>query len=138
MNYEQFKFKNRVCAVACAAVLVAATIALSGCSTTSALSSLIGDKPDVTAQVGAENTKQLAGVTAKSEEKTETQIDKSNVGAVDTSTRKTETIKAGTIQAQRIDVKSNDPIWIIAACAIFLWSAMAFSLYLLNRNKKAP
>ena len=48
------------------AVLVAAS--LSGCSASSALSGLVGSKPEITAQAGAENVKQTVGVTAKNDE----------------------------------------------------------------------
>lgn len=89
-------------------VLVACLI-LAGCSATSALSGLVGSKPDLTVQAGAENVKQTVGVTAKNEESanTDTKIEKSNVGKVDSSTKKTETIKAGTIQAERIEVNNG-------------------------------
>ena len=65
------------------AVLVAAS--LSGCSASSALSGLVGSKPEITAQAGAENVKQTVGVTAKNDEssKQENTIKDSQVGKVD-------------------------------------------------------
>ena len=107
-------------------------MALSGCSTTSALTGLIGSKPEISAQAGAENVKQTVGVTAKQEQKNETTIRDSQVGKVDTSTKKTESIKAGTIQAERIEINNSDDsavmwfsggmitAWIVAAG--LLWS----------------
>ena len=106
-------------------------IALSGCSI-NPLDSLIGNKPDVTAQVGSENVKQTVGLTAKQDQKNETSVKDSNVGKVDSSTKKTESIKAGTIQAERIEVNNGSEgavfwfgggiitSWLI--CAGLLWS----------------
>lgn len=92
----------------CIAIAVAVgVISLSGCSTASALSGLIGSKPEVTAQIGEENTKQLAGVTAKSEDKRDVKVEKSNVGKVDSSVKKSievSTIKANTVNAESITV----------------------------------
>lgn len=90
-------------------IVLVACLMLAGCSATSALSGLVGSKPDLTVQAGAENVKQTVGVTAKNEESanTDTKIEKSNVGKVDSSTKKTETIKAGTIQAERIEVNNG-------------------------------
>ncbi|QPD96288.1 lipoprotein [Enterobacter phage N5822] len=70
------------------AVLVAAS--LSGCSASSALSGLIGSKPEITAQAGAENVKQTVGVTAKNDEssKQENTIKDSQVGKVDSSNKR--------------------------------------------------
>lgn len=90
-----------------AIVLAVGVISLSGCSTASALSGLIGSKPEVTAQIGEENTKQLAGVTAKSEDKRDVKVEKSNVGKVDSSVKKSievSTIKANTVNAESITV----------------------------------
>lgn len=109
-----------------------AIVMLAGCSTAGALSGLIGSKPDVTAQVGAENVKQTVGLTAKQEQKNDTEIKNSNVGKVDTSTKKTESINAGTIQAERIEIRNGSDsavmwfgggmiaAWIVAAG--LLWS----------------
>lgn len=118
---------------------VATVIALSGCSATSALTGLVGSKPEVTAQVGAENVKQAVGITAKQEQKNETAIDRSNVGKVDTSTKKTESIKANTIQAERIEVNngSNDVTLWFAFGFISSWIIMSLILFFTKR-KKAP
>lgn len=93
---------------ACISITVAVgVISLSGCSTASALSGLLSDGPDVTAQVGSENTKQLAGVTAKAEDKREVKVSDSNIGKVDSSIKKSvevSTIKANTVNAESITV----------------------------------
>ena len=92
----------------CIAFAVAVgVISLSGCSTASALSGLLSDSPDVTAQVGAENTKQLAGVTAKAEDKREVKVSDSNIGKIDSSVKKSvevSTIQANTVNAESITV----------------------------------
>ena len=93
------------------AVLVAAS--LSGCSASSALSGLIGSKPEITAQAGAENVKQTVGVTAKSDEssKQEYTIKDSQVGKVDSSNKKkvsTSSIQADTITADKIEIRNSE------------------------------
>lgn len=93
------------------AVLVAAS--LSGCSASSALSGLIGSKPEITAQAGAENVKQTVGVTAKSDEssKQENTIKDSQVGKVDSSNKKkvsTSSIQADTITADKIEIRNSE------------------------------
>lgn len=93
------------------AVLVAAS--LSGCSASSALSGLIGSKPEITAQAGAENVKQTVGVTAKNDEssKQENTIKDSHVGKVDSSNKKkvsTSSIQADTITADKIEIRNSE------------------------------
>lgn len=89
----------------CIAITVAVgVISLSGCSTASALSGLLSDSPDVTAQVGAENTKQLAGVTAKAEDKREVKVSDSNIGKIDSSVKKS--LEVSTIQANTVNTES--------------------------------
>lgn len=93
------------------AVLVA--VSLSGCSASSALSGLIGSKPEITAQAGAENVKQTVGVTAKNDEssKQENTIKDSQVGKVDSSNKKkvsTSSIQAETITADKIEIRNSE------------------------------
>lgn len=106
--------------VASAALL---SIFLTGCSATSALTGLIGSKPEISAQAGAENVKQTVGVTGKVDKSNDndTTIKESNVGKVDSSNGKsvsTSSIKAETIIADKIEVRNEDkgdPItWIVA------------------------
>lgn len=89
------------------AVVIAAIIlvALTGCAGINPLSALT-DKPEVTAQVGAENVKQTVGFTAKKDESTkqETTVKDSTVGKVDSSSHKQ--VKASTIQANEIKAES--------------------------------
>lgn len=99
-----------------AGLLLAVT--LTGCSATSALTGLVGSKPEVSAQVGAENTKQMLGLNNKVDSSTtnKTDIQDSNVGALDTSSKKqVQTISTGTIQAERLQVVNNDSYSLILA-----------------------
>lgn len=99
-----------------AGLLLVAT--LTGCSATSALTGLVGSKPDVSAQVGAENTKQVLGLNNKVDSSTtnKTDVQDSNVGTLDTSSKKqVQTISTGTIQAERLQVVNNDSYSLILA-----------------------
>uniref|UniRef100_A0AAU7PG47 Spanin n=1 Tax=Klebsiella phage vB_Kpn_HF0522 TaxID=3158833 RepID=A0AAU7PG47_9CAUD len=99
-----------------AGLLLAVT--LTGCSATSALTGLVGSKPDVSAQVGAENTKQTVGLNNKVDSSTtnKTDVQDSNVGTLDTSSKKqVQTISTGTIQAERLQVINNDSYSLILA-----------------------
>lgn len=109
MSYEDYERSNRITALTLAIMLIASTLLLSGCSPSSALTGLIGSKPEITAQAGAENVKQTVGITAKQDEssKQETSFKESTVGKVDTSNKKkvsTSTIQADTIKAETIQV----------------------------------
>lgn len=99
-----------------AGLLLAVT--LTGCSATSALTGLVGSKPDISAQVGAENTKQTVGLNNKVDSSTtnKTDVQDSNVGTLDTSSKKqVQTISTGTIQAERLQVVNNDSYSLILA-----------------------
>ncbi|WIT94429.1 putative spanin [Klebsiella phage vB_KpnP_ZX11] len=99
-----------------AGLLLAVT--LTGCSATSALTGLVGSKPDVSAQVGAENTKQTVGLNNKVDSSTtnKTDVQDSNVGTLDTSSKKqVQTISTGTIRAERLQVVNNDSYSLILA-----------------------
>ncbi|WDR21649.1 putative spanin [Salmonella phage vB_SenS_UTK0007] len=118
-------------------------IALSGCSASSVLPGLIGSKPDITAQAGAENVKQTVGVTAKQDtsSKQETTFKESAVGQVDTSNKKqvsTSSIKADNITAERIEIRNNDGINVPAiAMGILMFIAGMLAGWTLKRNKAA-
>lgn len=99
-----------------AGLLLAVT--LTGCSATSALTGLVGSKPDVSAQIGAENTKQTVGLNNKVDSSTanKTDVSDSNVGTLDASSKKqVQTISTGTIQAERLQVVNNDSYSLILA-----------------------
>lgn len=93
-------------------------MALSGCSASSALTGLVGSKPDLSVQAGAENTKQTVGLNAKSDSSTDTEttVRDSTVGTLDTSSKKqTSSVNTGTINTERVQVVNNDSTSIIIA-----------------------
>ena len=88
-------------------------VALSGCSATSALTGLIGSKPEISAQAGAENNKVGVGLTSKidSSNSSEATVKDSNVGSLDSSSGKKtadNSIKASTITAEKIEITNNE------------------------------
>nr|CAK1256952.1 Rz-like spanin [Klebsiella phage vB_Kpn_K62PH164C2] len=118
-------------------------MALSGCSATSALTGLIGQKPDITAQAGAENVKQTVGITAKQDASSEqkTEVKDSVVGKVDSSARKREnatSITADTITAEKIEVHNSDSGLGFALLGATLLAILASLLYLFRKQKKEP
>ena len=94
--------------------IVWAAAVVSGCaSSVPILSDLVGSKPDMTAQVGAENVKQAVGVTSKTDtsSKQETTFKESAVGKVDTSNKKsvtTSSIHANQITADKIEICNDE------------------------------
>lgn len=124
-------------------VLLVSVLAISGCSASSVLPGLIGSKPDITAQAGAENVKQTVGVTAKQDtsSKQETTFKESAVGKVDTSNKKqvsTSSIKADNITAERIEIRNNDGLNVQAiAIGILMFIAGIMAGWTLKRNKAA-
>lgn len=125
------------------AVLVA--VSLSGCSASSALSGLIGSKPEITAQAGAENVKQTLGVTAKNDEssKQENTIKNSQVGKVDSSNKKkvsTSSIQAETITADKIEIRNSESdlyVMFFALACLFVAGFAAGVFWKGRKNKGA-
>lgn len=118
------------------------TCLLSGCSATSALTGLIGSKPEISAQAGAENVKQTVGVTGKVDKSNDndTTIKDSKVGKVDTSNGKsvsTSSIKADTIIADKIEIR-NDAKGNLIAGLVFLFIGILMVIFYLwlERRKK--
>lgn len=124
-------------------IVIAAVIMLSGCSATSALTGLIGSKPEISAQAGAENVKQTVGVTGKVDKSNDndTTIKDSKVGKVDTSNGKsvsTSSIKADTIIADKIEIRNDDSKGNLIAGLVFLFIGIvmiALSIWLERRKK---
>lgn len=122
--------------------VVWALFVLSGCSATSALTGLIGSKPEISAQAGAENVKQTVGFTGKVDKSNDndTTIKDSKVGKVDTSNGKsvsTSSIKADIIIADKIEIR-NDAKGNLIAGLVFLFigiAMIAFSIWLERRKK---
>ena len=65
MNDQDYERANKITAIILLIMIMVSVLLLSGCSTSSALTGLVGSKPEITAQAGAENVKQAVGVTAK-------------------------------------------------------------------------
>lgn len=99
-------------------------LSLSGCSATSALSTVASavtpGKPDITAQVGAENTKQGIGVTAKKEERTEIKDVQGSVNA----SKQSQQVQAGSVQADTVHVTNGSTGGLLGAFAIGMASVL--------------
>jgi hypothetical protein len=127
------------------ALAVLVSVSLSGCSASSALSGLIGSKPEITAQAGAENVKQTVGVTAKNDEssKQENTIKDSQVGKVDSSNKKkvsTSSIQAETITADKIEIRNSDSdlyVMFFALACLFVAGFAAGVFWKGRKNKGA-
>lgn len=123
-------------------MLLCSVILLSGCSATSALTGLIGSKPEISAQAGAENVKQTVGVTGKVDKSNDndTTIKDSRVGKVDTSNGKsvsTSSIKADTIIADKIEIRNDSKGNLIAGLVFLFIGILMVIFYLwLERRKK--
>lgn len=127
-------FKRIAALVMCAA--------LSGCSATSALTGLIGSKPEISAQAGAENNKVGVGLTNRvdSSNSSDATVKDSSVGSLDSSSGKKtadNSIKASTITAEKIEITNNDssaPPWIVMGAMGLLFFV---PLTAILRRKKA-
>lgn len=125
-------------------VIIAAVILLSGCSATSALTGLIGSKPEISAQAGAENNKVGVGLTNKvdSSSSAKAEVKNSNVDTLDSSSGKKtsdNSIKASTITAEKIEITNNDSSaiqWIGSGIMLCIIIVLLFVIF--RKNKKAP
>ena len=127
--------------------IVWAAAVVSGCaSSVPILSDLVGSKPDMTAQVGAENVKQAVGVTNKTDtsSKQETTFKESAVGKVDTSNKKsvtTSSIHANQITADKIEIRNDESgtliPWLIGGVGVVMLAIGVFGLLRERKNKGA-
>lgn len=127
--------------------IVWAAAVVSGCaSSVPILSDLVGSKPDMTAQVGAENVKQAVGVTNKTDtsSKQETTFKESAVGKVDTSNKKsvtTSSIHANQITADKIEIRNDESgsliPWLIGGVGVVMLAIGMFGLCRERKNKGA-
>jgi hypothetical protein len=127
--------------------IVWAAAVVSGCaSRVPILSDLVGGKPDMTAQVGAENVKQAVGVTNKTDtsSKQETTFKESAVGKVDTSNKKsvtTSSIHANQITADKIEIRNDESgsliPWLIGGVGVVMLAIGVFGLWRERKNKGA-
>lgn len=122
-------------------------VLLSGCaSSVPILSDLVGSKPDMTAQVGAENVKQAVGVTNKTDtsSKQEATFKESAVGKVDTSNKKsvtTSSIHANQITADKIEIRNDEsgsliPLLIGGIAVVMLYAGERIFSYLARKKNK--
>lgn len=124
------------------ALVLSLVLCLGGCSATSALTAatgLIGSKPDLSAQVGAENTKQGIGLSGKSDSSSETSVKDSTVGTVDSSrskAAKAQNISTGSITADRIEVRNSDSTAMILAFLAGLLPLLSVEVWLRVRKKQ--
>lgn len=127
--------------------IVWAAAVVSGCaSSVPILYDLVGSKPDMTAQVGAENVKQAVGVTNKTDtsSKQETTFKESAVGKVDTSNKKsvtTSSIHANQITADKIEIRNDEGgsliPWLIGGVGVVMLAIGVFGLWRERKNKGA-
>ena len=99
-------------------------LTLGGCSATSALgtvaSAISPNKPDVTAQVGAENTKQGIGVSSKVDSSTTVRDVQGSVNA----SKQGQQVQAGSVQAEAIKVTNGSPGALLGAFVIGMASVL--------------
>lgn len=99
-------------------------LTLGGCSATSALgtvaSAISPNKPDVTAQVGAENTKQGIGVSSKVDSSTTVKDVQGSVNA----SKQGQQVQAGSVQADSIKVTNGSPWALLGAFSIGMASVL--------------
>lgn len=141
MSTLNFQRALAICFIVWAAAVV------SGCaSSVPILSDLVGSKPDMTAQVGAENVKQAVGVTNKTDtsSKQETTFKESAVGKVDTSNKKsvtTSSIHANQITADKIEIRNDESgsliPWLIGGVGLAMLAIVVFGLWRERKNKGA-
>lgn len=99
-------------------------LTLGGCAATSALgtvaSAISPNKPDVTAQVGAENTKQGIGVTSKVDSSTTVKDVQGSVNA----SKQGQQVQTGSVQAESVKVVNGSPGTLLGAFAIGMASVL--------------
>ena len=116
-------------------------LTLGGCSATSALgtvaSAISPNKPDVTAQVGAENTKQGIGVSSKVDSSTTVKDVQGSVNA----SKQGQQVRAGSVQAEAIKVTNGSPGALLGAFAIGMASVLGLVFWFvpspLKRRKES-
>lgn len=115
-------------------------LTLGGCSATSALgtvaSAISPNKPEVTAQVGAENTKQGIGVSSKVDSSTTVKDVQGSVNA----SKQGQQVQAGSVQAEAIKVTNGSPGALLGAFSIGMASVLGLVFWFvpspLSRRKE--
>lgn len=125
------------------AASIALALTLSGCSTagvlSAATSALGGSKPEVTAQLGAENTKQGIGLNSKV-----TTEDKQSLGDIKAGTavvkqqktQKKAQAEVGAIEAQNVQIVTSDNKALLASFALGLAAVVGLVVWAARRRDK--
>lgn len=117
-------------------------LALTGCSTAGALSAITSavspNKPEITAQVGAENSKQGIGINSKVE-----QTEKTSVGDVSGSakveqhvTKKAQQVETGSITATNMTVTTTNPYPLLMSFALGLLAVLGVVMWFVPTPKQ--
>jgi hypothetical protein len=120
------------------------SLALTGCAATSALSAVTSaispNKPEITAQVGAENTKQGIGVTSKVETTEKTSVgDVSGAATVTqktTKTSKAQQVETGSITATNMTVTTTSPYPLLLSFAIGMCAVLGLVFWFVPTPKQ--
>lgn len=115
-------------------------LSLGGCAATSALgtvaSAISPNKPDVTAQVGAENIKQGLGMNSKMDSSTSVKDVQGSVNA----SKQGQQVQAGSVQADSIKVTNGSPWALLGAFSIGMASVLGLVFWFvpspLSRRKE--
>ena len=129
-------------------IIAFALVLLAGCASSplDLVSGVIGSKPDMTAQVGATNTKQALGLTASNDASTEIkpEVKDSTVGTLDSSSGKklsASSISAGIIKADTIQINNSEPDgvnwWVVGFSGLLILSLGCLIGHFARRNKGA-
>lgn len=117
-------------------LIVAVMLTLTGCSALSSIGDFLPSKDGVeaTAQVGASNTKQGVGLSASNDSSADTgnTIKESKVGKVDSSSKKTEVLNAGVINAEKLEINQSGiegSAIMIIIMSILLAASISFTFY---------
>lgn len=118
-------------------LLVSALLALclSGCAASSALdavSAVTGGKPDMTAQVGAENTKQGLGVSSKVDSSTTVKDVQGPVNA----SKQGQQVQAGAVQAESVKVTNGSTGGMLGAFGIGMACVLAILFWFVPSPKQ--
>lgn len=126
------------------AVALALTLSLSGCAATSALSAVTSaispNKPEITAQVGAENTKQGIGVTSRVENTEKTSVGNVSGQAVvkqaTTKTSKANQVETGSVTAQTVTYTTTNPWPLLWSFALGLTAILGLVFWFVPTPKQ--
>lgn len=121
---------------------IALALALGGCSTLDAVKAVTGvvspDKPEITAQVGAENTKQGIGVTSKVES-TQKALEgdvKGNATVTQATTTNSTQNAARDVTARTVTVTNTNSLQVLGIVGMCLSAVVLMAMYIVRRGRK--